>query len=809
MKKDQNSSGSQAKSEESSEPVLLNTDMMRVLGQESEPEPKDIPQAETQQLPVLDPDQQAEPTAERQDDSRGETQQLLGQVDEFVSEIEPRSGGGNLGDRIKGLPGWVLPAAGGGLLLLLLLVFWPSSNGPDDQQGSTDQGVTRDAAALSRLQSSATASLDRLRSQINEVHDHAELMARQYDEASETERTAGLLARATRARDRSIAVREHVIAVADLDAIEVKISYFDTQMTDQQLTTAFSELETNSQRLNTALANMTELGKLDAAEAEHAALVSRWQSFGLLWPIDPQAVQNLAEVATELPDDSARLLQLINTSDPRIAASAAMITGDFSAATKAWLDGRDAFELLVSAAAQQHDQVSVQIDGLLAKAELAMENKQLTSPDDDNALNYYRMILDLEPGHVAAQSGLQRIVESYHRLAKAALVAGNEALARQHAERANLVLPGSPTVITMQREIASYRQSSRSDQVGLLIQSGYEAEQAGDLERLTDLLNEARLVARDPADYAELEAAFTRLQSRPGRQFSDSLSGADGLGPEMVVMPVGEFTMGNTSRMLGAVRSERPSHQVNVDQAFAIAITEVTVGQFRTFVDNTGYQTDAERGAQVEVLMGSDPQLITGRSWRNDFLGDQAPDSDPVIYVSWQDASEYAKWLAGASGRNYRLVSESEFEFVLRAGSEGRHVWAGNTPPEKTFNLNGQLDEPPDEWPGKRARAAVKRYGDSYFGPAPAISFPANAFGVKHMLGNVTEWVADCYVDNYKGKGSGQQARQVAGCQERTIRGASWGSDKASLRASWRGNSVVDRGSNLVGFRVAVDLGQN
>jgi formylglycine-generating enzyme required for sulfatase activity len=390
---------------------------------------------------------------------------------------------------------------------------------------------------------------------------------------------------------------------------------------------------------------------------------------------------------------------------------------------------------------------------------------------------------------------------------KSALLNGNETLARQHAAKARSVLPGSPTVATMQREIASYSESSRADQIGVLVQAGLEAAQAGDFERLSELLEEARLVAREPGDYVDLESAFVRLQTRPGRQFRDTLSGSGAAGPEMVVMPAGEFTMGNVSKMLGTAKSERPAHRVLVDQPFAVGRTEITVGQFGAFVAATNYQTDAERGAMVQVLIGPQPQMVNGRSWRKDYLGGEAADSDPVVHVSWQDATQYLRWLTESSGRNYRLLSESEFEYVLRAGSTGRYLWDGNTPPQKTFNINGQLDEPPVVWGGKRAKVAVKRYGDSYFGPAPAVSFPANVFGIKHILGNVSEWVEDCYIGNFQGKGTGQHARQPGACQQRTVRGASWGSDKASLRASWRESAPADQGSNQIGFRVAMDLG--
>ena len=740
-----------------------------------------------------------------------------GEVSDHPGLMKIRTGLVQLKEKLQDLPVWVLATVAGVVLLLLLVIFWPSAEAPIPGPDAEKPVVKQDQSELIKQQAITQQKLVALASILEAAANRVELLDQQMWEL-ESEATPGqdqsveqrgllLQQQLIQATERLSTIEAHIITRVELYQIGSTISDFASAMDLEQLARAFSVLQAANDRFDAAATTYERLSRVDAARESHAELVTRWQSFGFQWPIDPAEIQSLAVVGTDESTDDWSRPDLIAGADPSQRVFDLIADGEYAAGIDAWTDGATTLAALIAAATLQQDATISQLGLLLEQAELALKKNQLTSPEDENAVAYYRAVLEQDPSNSAAKSGLEKVVRAYHKLSKAALVAGKEALALQHASKARGVLPGSATVATMQREIVSYGQSSRANQFGVLIKAGMEAEQAGDFERLAELLDEAKLIAREPSDFVDLQSAYLRLQTRPGRRFMDALAGTDESGPEMIVMPTGEFTMGNASKMLGAVRSERPTHNVLVNQSFAVGRTEITVAQFRAFVAAANYQTDAERGALVEVLIGPVPQWVKGRSWRNDYLGGEATDSDPVVHVSWRDARQYVAWLAESTNRNYRLLSESEFEYVLRAGSTGRYLWEGSTPPEKTFNLNGQLDEPPVAWGGRRAKGAVRRWGDSYFGPAPAVSFPANAFGVKHVLGNVSEWVEDCYIENFQGKGNTQLARQLDGCEQRTLRGASWGSDKATLRASWRGQAAADQGSNRVGFRVAVNLG--
>src|SRR5690606_28755818 len=165
------------------------------------------------------------------------------------------------------------------------------------------------------------------------------------------------------------------------------------------------------------------------------------------------------------------------------------------------------------------------------------------------------------------------------------------------------------------------------------------------------------------------------------------------------------------------------------DRGFALSVHEVTVGQFRRFVEATGYRTRAERRGFSMAYDERRGNFVrrSGVDWRSDFAGSPARPVQPVLHVSARDAQAYADWLAEVSGQHYRLPSEAEFEYALRAGGEGRFPWGDGDPPEGVGNLTGGEDRSPG---GRGWSNAFKGYGDGHWGPAPVGSFRANAFGL-------------------------------------------------------------------------------
>jgi formylglycine-generating enzyme required for sulfatase activity len=159
-----------------------------------------------------------------------------------------------------------------------------------------------------------------------------------------------------------------------------------------------------------------------------------------------------------------------------------------------------------------------------------------------------------------------------------------------------------------------------------------------------------------------------------------------------------------------------------------------------------------------------------------------------VINVSWYDAQRYAAWLSKMTGKPYRLLSEAEWEYAARAGTSTLYSWGDEIGKDNTNCLGCGV-----EGDGKET--------------APVGSFSANAFGLHDMLGNVSEWVEDCFHANYDGApadGSAWAARND--CYSRVLRGGGWNSSPDKLRSASRGTGRTFSQSNSVGFRVARTL---
>ena len=290
---------------------------------------------------------------------------------------------------------------------------------------------------------------------------------------------------------------------------------------------------------------------------------------------------------------------------------------------------------------------------------------------------------------------------------------------------------------------------------------------------------------------------------RPGDRFRDGLAGG-GEGPEMVVIPSGEFRMGCLNDGGDCDDDEKPAHDVRIGRSFGLGRYEVTVGEFRRFVEATGYRTEAERDADqgCRTREFSDPgrdgwDWTSGRSWRN--LEYTVEERQPVVCVSWNDARAYAAWLSEATGEAYRMASESEWEYAARAGTATRYHFGDGA--ERLCEYGNVADT--TRLPNGNRWANRVECSDGAVYPVPVGSFAANGWGLHDMHGNVYEWVEDCWHDNYRGASADGTAWTSGGdCSRRVLRGGSWGSGPRILRAANRGRDDGGRGSN-VGFRVA------
>ena len=319
--------------------------------------------------------------------------------------------------------------------------------------------------------------------------------------------------------------------------------------------------------------------------------------------------------------------------------------------------------------------------------------------------------------------------------------------------------------------------------------------------KLAEVLRIAEPGNRVAADFRQrIDLATHYGLFRPGQAFTDALHNG-GRGPEMVVVPHGGFLMGAGDDEVDAADAEKPAHYVRFDRGFAMARHPVTVGEFRRFVEATQYRPRATRRGHSIVYDERSGNFVrrSGVDWRSDYAGQPASDDMPVLHVSVYDAEAYAEWLAGQTGHGYRLPSEAEYEYALRAGQQGRYAWGNGQPPRGVANLTGGNDRSPS---GRTWNNAFVGYGDGYWGPAPVGRFRANAFGLKDLDGNTSEWVGDCWHASYRRAPADGAAWFNPGCRSRVVRGGSWASSPAQARAAWRSSSDSDMTNARVGFRV-------
>lgn len=441
----------------------------------------------------------------------------------------------------------------------------------------------------------------------------------------------------------------------------------------------------------------------------------------------------------------------------------------------------------------------------LANAAKALQAGRVDQPPDDCAWFYYRSVLELDPENIRAQRGLADVQQ--YMLANAVSMARelDFELADRNLEEAALVLQ-SPELILEARETISQFKSQRATELEI---SAVTAMDAGNFALAERALIE--LIALGDADQTinqlrrRLEEARVYGGFRPGQIIRDHFMNQGTWTPETVVVLAGSFLMGSSAFEEGRADNEGPRHRVTFRLGFAIGRTEVTVKEFRQFVEKTGFKTDAEKHGSSTIYNHYSGRLTEKDdvNWRMNYEGGEALDDEPVIHVSWNDANAYADWLARGTGKMYRLPSEAEFEYALRGGRTTKFWWGDGSPPKPLENLTGEHDVSR----GRRQWSAFfEGYGDDFWGPAPVASFGANPFGLHDIGGNVGEWVRDCWHDTYLRAPVDGSAWLNPGCRLRTIRGGIWTSSPNQARAAFRLSSSPDRREARIGFRIARDL---
>lgn len=280
--------------------------------------------------------------------------------------------------------------------------------------------------------------------------------------------------------------------------------------------------------------------------------------------------------------------------------------------------------------------------------------------------------------------------------------------------------------------------------------------------------------------------------------------------PELVVIAPGTFIMGSTADETerGGVREqdrtrEQPPRQVTISTGFALGRFELTVGEWRAFIDETGRAPGdvCITWDQSENAWGN----VNGADWWN--VGYEQSDRHPIGCLDLADTQAYLDWLSEKTGQTYRLPTEAEWEYAARGGTSTLQYWSddmedicqhANVSDLDRADLHGGLAENP-------TRYFKCRDGHAY--ASPVGSYPANPFGLYDMVGNIWEWVPDCFVVGYDGAPTdGSAWLDVENCDRHIVRSGGWYARNWFNRPAARSREPVEFRASTLGLRVLREL---
>lgn len=391
----------------------------------------------------------------------------------------------------------------------------------------------------------------------------------------------------------------------------------------------------------------------------------------------------------------------------------------------------------------EHDDLdSLTILGLLAAAETDVEAGRYIEPTGKNAYEKVKKILEEDENNLGAARVLAKILKINIEALQTALNDGDSIGAKQYLKIIRKINPDAIAIT--------------------------------EAEKMLDDQLEAM-----PEDVGETE--------------QHNLAG------EMVKIPGGSFLMGT----LEGRKDEKPQHIVTVS-SFEVGKYEVTVGQFKQFIETTGYLTDAETDAGIHKGCFSDGGGVDfgqkeGLTWRNPSYTQS--DNHPVVCVSLNDAHAYIDWLNKETGSNYSLASEAQWEYAARSGSTTDYHF-GNSKSElclyanvydevgKDVNSYGWRNAPCDDGEAKSSKVG---------------QYKASPFGLHDMHGNVWEWVEDCWKSGYHDAPSNGTVYKDNKCVNRVTRGGSWYNIPLGVRSANRYWYLPTYRSFNLGFRLFRD----
>lgn len=337
----------------------------------------------------------------------------------------------------------------------------------------------------------------------------------------------------------------------------------------------------------------------------------------------------------------------------------------------------------------------------------------------------------------------------------------------------------------------------------------------GDTARARDLIAEALRECESihgPRDCAAWGQALRGLKSLLGKP-TERVTVTNSIGMKLIRIPAGEYMMGSPKQEMDWLKltfkkiwreghkqwfqDEMPLHPVRITKPFYMGATTATVGQFRQFVKESSYKTDAEKGDGGMVYSKKEERWVPQKGMKWDNVPWTIADNQPVVFVSWNDAQAFCRWLSRKEKRNYRLPSEAEWEMGCRGGSAWvRFPWGDRLPGDKDMNFGDGNPKLPE---------SLTTVNDGYEYVAPVGSFPPNGFGLYDMDGNVMQWVEDRYDRNYYEGSPIDDPKGPSTGSSRVNKGGNWYASPADCRCAFRGFSGVNMSFFNLGFRVVLE----
>ncbi len=300
--------------------------------------------------------------------------------------------------------------------------------------------------------------------------------------------------------------------------------------------------------------------------------------------------------------------------------------------------------------------------------------------------------------------------------------------------------------------------------------------------------------------YPKRARVYELQKVRLGQELSQSIDKGSYIQPSLVLIEAGSFIMGSDK----GANDEKPTHKVTIKKDFYIGKYEVSVKEFRKFIKDTHHITDTQnRGCNV--LKDTNWVRKSDANWDNPYFSQM--ENSPVVCVSWNDTKAYTKWLSKKTGKRYRLPTESEWEFVARAGRDSEYSFGDNSDNFCSYgngadqNANSEIKK---TYKNKKWR--LLDCSDGYGYTSPVGSFKPNKWGVHDMYGNVWEWTEDWYADNYNNTPTDGSINKTGEQEYRVLRGGSWGSNSDGLRSAIRIRVFPLNTFNVAGFRLLQEL---